>query len=150
MMRIRMKQHRRRKSEAGFTLIEIMVVVFIIGLLGTMVAFTVLPRQNDAMITKARADIKTLEGAVEMYRMQILSYPSIDQGLQSLVSAPADLARPERYQSGGFIKELPADPWGNPYQYVYPGEKGAFDIYSLGADGRIGGDGIDSDIGNWQ
>lgn len=136
--------------QAGFTLVELMVVIVIIGLLATVVVINVLPSQDRAMVEKARADVRLLEQGLEMYRMDNLSYPSTEQGLESLREAPDDLARPERYRNGGYIKRLPEDPWGNPYQYVFPGEKGTFDIYSLGADGRLGGEDLNADIGNWE
>jgi len=136
--------------EAGFTLVELMVVILIIGLLATVVAINVLPSQDQAMTEKARADIATLEQAVEMYRLDLLSYPTTEQGLEALTETPDGLGRPERYRPGGYIKRLPEDPWGNPYQYLQPGERGPFDIYSLGADGRIGGEGRNADIGNWN
>jgi len=141
---------RARSSEAGFTLIELMVVIVIIGLLATVVVINVLPSQDRAMIEKARADIATLEQAIEMYRLDMLAYPTTDQGLEALVSAPSGLNRPERYRPGGYVRRLPEDPWGNPYQYVFPGERSTFDLYSMGADGRLGGEGENADIGNWQ
>jgi len=141
---------RRQKAQKGFTLIELMVVIVIIGLLATVVVINVLPAQDRAMVEKAKADINRLEQAVELYRMDLLSYPTVDQGLEALAAAPDGLSRPERYREGGYIKRLPDDPWGNPYQYVYPGEQSAFDIYSLGADNRLGGEGLDADIGNWE
>ncbi len=141
---------RARSSEAGFTLIELMVVIVIIGLLATVVVINVLPSQDRAMIEKARADIATLEQAIEMYRLDMLAYPTTDQGLEALVRAPSGLNRPERYRPGGYVRRLPEDPWGNPYQYVFPGERSTFDLYSTGADGRLGGEGENADIGNWQ
>lgn len=103
------------------------------------------------MAEKARADIATLESALEMYRLDLMTFPTVDQGLEALAAAPGDLTRPERYRPGGYVKRLPTDPWGNPYQYVRPGDRGgAFDLYSLGADGRLGGEGLDADIGNWE
>ena len=138
-----------RAREAGFTLVELMVVIVIVGLLATVVMLNVLPSQDRAMIEKARADIAVLEQAVETYRLEMLSFPRTDDGLQALVSAPRSLDRPERYRTGGYIRRLPQDPWGNDYRYVYPGRHGAYDIYSLGADGREGGDGNGADIGNW-
>lgn len=136
--------------EAGFTLVELMVVIVIIGLLATVVVVNVLPSQDRAMIEKARADIALLEQAVEMYRLDLQTYPTTDQGLEALVSPPDDLARPERYRTGGYVRRLPDDPWGRPYLYLQPGEHSAFDIWSLGADGRPGGSGNDADIGNWK
>ena len=139
-----------RRSEAGFTLVEMMVVIVIIGLLATVVVINVLPSQDRAMLEKATADVRLLDQAIEMYRLDNLSYPRIEDGLQALISAPSSLGRSERYRTGGYIRQLPDDPWGNPYQYVYPGEHGPFDIYSFGADGQLGGEEANADIGNWQ
>lgn len=135
---------------AGFTLVELMVVIVIIGLLATVVMINVMPSQDRAMVEKARADVSVLEQAVETYRLENLVYPRTEQGLDALLRAPAGLARPERYRRGGYIRRLPTDPWGNPYQYRQPGEHGAFDIYSFGADGTAGGEGDNADIGNWN
>lgn len=135
----------------GFTLVELMVVVVIIGLLATVVAINVLPSQDRAMIGKAKADIAVLEQAVETYRLDNLTFPDGQAGLNALVAAPAGLAQPERYRQGGYIRRLPQDPWGNPYQYRQPSAHGGqFDVWSFGADGREGGEGNDADIGNWQ
>lgn len=130
----------------GFTLVELMVVIVIIGLLATVVVINVLPSQDRAMVEKAKADISTLSQALEMYRLDNLTYPSTAEGLQALVAPPAALSQPARYRSGGYIKKLPADPWGRAYQYANPGRKGAFDIYSLGADGAPGGENENADI----
>jgi general secretion pathway protein G len=140
----------RRDPQAGFTLVEMMVVIVIMGLLATVVVINVLPSQDRAMLEKANADVRLLDQAVEMYRLDNLNYPSVEDGLRALVDAPGELARSERYRTGGYVRQLPDDPWGNPYQYVYPGEHGVFDIYSLGADGEVGGEAGDADIGNWQ
>lgn len=137
---------RRRRSEAGFTLTELMVVIFILGLLTTVVLINVMPSRDRAMTEKARADIGALEQALELYRLDLNTYPTTEQGLEALVAAPPGLTRPENYRSGGYIRSLPDDPWGNPYQYVAPGQTGLFDLYSLGADGAIGGEGPDADI----
>jgi len=140
----------RRRAEAGFTLVEVMVVIVIIGLLATVVMINVLPSQDRAMKEKARADVAVLEQAVETFRLENLSFPTTEQGLQALVAAPQGLARPDRYREGGYVRRLPQDPWGNPYQYRYPGEHGRFDVWSYGADGQKGGEGDDADIGNWS
>ena len=145
------RRRAKRGAERGFSLVELMVVIVILGLLATVVALNVLPSQDKAMVEKARADIAALESALEMYRLDVMSYPTLEQGLEALAQPPGDLNRPERYRPGGYVKRLPNDPWGNPYQYVRPGEHGgAFDVYSLGANGRLGGEGLDADIGNWQ
>lgn len=138
-------------GRAGFTLVELMVVIVIIGLLATVVAINVLPSQDKAMVGKARADIAVLEQAIETYRLDNLTFPDDAQGLQALVSPPAGLARPERYRQGGYVRRLPEDPWGNPYQYRRNSAHGGqFDVWSMGADGREGGEGDDADLGNWQ
>ena len=136
-----------RKNEEGFTLIELMVVIVIIGLLTTIVVINVMPAQDKAMAQKAKADVALLEQAVERYRLDNLSYPD---EITALVEPPAGLVRPERYARGGYVKRLPEDPWGQAYQYQSPGKHGPFDVYSLGADGREGGEGEDADIGNWR
>lgn len=136
-----------RSAEHGFTLTELMVVLVIIGLLATVVLINVLPSQDRAMVTKARADIATLETAMELYRLDNLAYPAPSEGLAALRSPPASLADPARYRPGGYIRALPDDPWGRPYQLQVPGPDGApFAILSLGADGAPGGDGDNADI----
>ena len=142
-----MKPIHRRRDERGFTLTELMVVIFIIGLLATVVMMNVLPSQDKAMATKARADIAVIESALEQYRLDNLAYPATGDGLNALVTAPPSLAQPERYRRGGYIKRLPDDPWGRPYQYQAPGaDEKPFDIWSTGADGAPGGTGDDADI----
>ncbi|MCG9916965.1 MAG: type II secretion system major pseudopilin GspG [Phenylobacterium sp.] len=146
----RRKLRARPASEAGFTLVELMVVVVILGLLATVVMINVLPSQDRAMREKAKADISTLEQALDTYRLEMLAYPTTSQGLAALTQVPAGVPRADRYRDGGYIRRLPEDPWGNPYQYAYPGERGRFDVYSFGADGAQGGEGEDADIGNWN
>ena len=137
----------RKRDERGFTLTELMVVLFILGLLSAIVLVNVLPSQDKAMVTKARADIATLESAMEQYRLDNLSYPGAGEGLNALRAAPAGLADPSRYRPGGYIRSLPNDPWGRPYQLSVPGRNGApFDIYSLGADNAPGGEAENADI----
>jgi general secretion pathway protein G len=137
------------RADAGFSLIEVMVTMVIIGLLSTLVLINVLPSRDKAMVDKAKADIATLELAVDTYKMDNFTYPRTEEGLTALVSAPPS-ARVERYREGGYIRRLPDDPWGNAYQYAYPGRTRAFDVYSLGADNAPGGEGLDADIGNWD
>jgi general secretion pathway protein G len=138
---------RKKRDERGFTLTELMVVLFILGLLSAIVLVNVLPSQDKAMVTKARADIATLESAMEQYRLDNLSYPGAGDGLNALRAAPAGLADPSRYRPGGYIRSLPNDPWGRPYQLAVPGRNGTpFDIYSLGADNAPGGEAENADI----
>jgi len=135
------------RDERGFTLVELMVVIFIIGLLATIVAINVLPAQDTAMVEKARSDISTLNQAAEQYRLDNLGYPPATDGLNALRSPPATLVQPQRYRPGGYIKNLPNDPWGRAYQYQVPGPNGQpFAIYSLGADGQPGGEDLNADI----
>lgn len=135
--------------QQGFTLLEIMVVIVILGLLVSIVAPNVLQNQDRAMVEKARADISVLEQALDMYKLDNHVYPSTDQGLDALVNKPTSSPEPRNYRSDGYIKRLPQDPWGNPYQYLQPGEHGPYDLYSTGADGDEGGEGLAGDIGNW-
>lgn len=146
-MRIEKKKRRRRN---GFTLVELMVVIVIIGLLATIVALNVLPSGDTARIQKAKADIATIEQGLELFKLQNNNYPSTTQGLAALTSAPAGLADPSRYQAGGYVKKLPSDPWGRPYLYASPGRHSTADVWTFGADGKEGGTGIDADIGSWQ
>ncbi len=140
----------RAQSEAGFSLIEVLVVLLIIGLISTVVVINVLPAGDRARVDKARADIAMLEQALESYRLDNFAYPRTQDGLQALVAAPAGLSRPDRYREGGYIRRLPNDPWDNAYVYAFPGQNRTIDIYSLGADGAPGGEGLDADIGNWN
>ena len=149
--RLREPSIAQKKARAGFTLVELMVVIVIIGLLATVVAINVLPSQDRARVEKARADVAVLEQALDTYRLDNLSFPTDAQGLAALRTAPADLARPERYRQGGYVRRMPQDPWGNDYQYRrQSAHGGAFDVWSFGADGKSGGEGDDADIGNWQ
>ncbi len=134
-----MEKHEPKDQESGFTLVELMVVIFILGLLTTIVVINVLPSQDKAMNGKAKADIATLEQAVEMYRLDMFKYPDAGEGLVALTAAPASLSDDKQYRQGGYIRRLPKDPWGNAYQYAAPGRTAAFDIFSLGADGLPGG-----------
>lgn len=126
-----------KREEEGFTLVELMVVLVIIGLLATVVIINVLPSQDKAMVQKAKADIALIDQALEMYKLNNLTFPDASQGLQALVTQ-------------GVIKKLPNDPWGRRYRYANPGTHGAVDVSSLGADGVEGGEGENADIGSWM
>lgn len=141
---------RSARHAAGFTLIEIMVVVVILGILAAVVVPRIMDNPDQARIVKARQDIRVLESALNLYRLDNFEYPTTDQGLEALVRRPADLPENARWKDGGYIDRLPADPWGRPYQYLNPGRNGPIDIYSLGADGLPGGEGVNADIGNWN
>lgn len=131
----------------GFTLIEIMVVVVILGILASVVVPRIMDNPDKARVAKARHDIQALESALDVYRLDNFTYPSTDQGLEALVKKPA--AAPN-WKAGGYVKKLNKDPWGNEYLYLNPGQHGEIDIYSLGADGAPGGEGPGTDIGSWD
>lgn len=142
----------KKSGQRGFTLIEIMVVVVIIGILIGLVAPNVLGRVDKARVTAAKADIATLEQALEMYRLDNHTYPSTDQGLEALIVKPGGEPAAKNWNPEGYLKKskLPLDPWGNAYQYLAPGqEQRPYDLFSFGADGREGGDAYDADVGNW-
>ena len=134
----------------GFTLIEIMVVVVILGILAGLVVPKVLSRPDEARIIAAKQDISSLLQALNLYRLDNQVYPSTDQGLQALVVKPAAPPIPNNWKPGGYIDRLPKDPWGRDYRYLNPGQRGEIDIFSYGADGAQGGEGNDADIGSWS
>ncbi len=138
----------RPKPHAGFTLIELMVVLVIIGVLAALIVPNVLDRADDARITAARTDIANLQQALKLYKLDHQRYPSAEQGLQALVSRPSAEPVPPNWRAA--LDKLPNDPWGRPYQYLNPGIKGEVDVMSLGADGQPGGQGKNADIGSWQ
>jgi len=139
----------RRSAEHGFTLVELMVVIVIIGLLAAIVAINVIPSGDKARVTRAKADIATIDQALELYKLSNGTYPSTSDGLNALVNAPAGVDA-SKYQKGGYLKKLPVDPWNHPYLYAAPGQHGEADVWTLGADGKDGGEGVDADIGSWQ
>jgi general secretion pathway protein G len=143
------EERKRRRGEDGFTLVELMVVIVIVGLLATIVAINVIPAGDRGRVVKAKADIAQIEGGLEQCRLQFSRYPSTSDGLKALTSAPAGIDA-SQYQRGGYIKKLPDDPWGRAYLYASPGQHGEADVWSLGADGKEGGEGVDADIGSWQ
>ena len=138
----------RRDKEAGFSLVELMVVIFIMGLLATLVIVNVAPVGEQSRVGKAHSDISAFESALEMYTLDMYAYPTGDAGLAALKTAPAG-SNAATYRPGGYIKRMRNDPWGNPYHYDVPGRRsgGAYDVYSAGPDGKPG---TDDDIGNWE
>ena len=139
----------RRSAEHGFTLVELMVVIVILGLLATIVAINVIPQGDKAKLVRAKSDIATIEGALDMYKLQNDTYPTTAQGLEALVTAPAG-ANTSKYQGGGYIKKLPLDPWNRPYLYASPGTHNSVDVWTYGADGKEGGEGGDADVTSWD
>jgi len=137
-------------NQQGFTLIEIMVVVIIIGMLAGIVVPNVMDSLDKASIKKARADFNSLQTALKLYRIDNFNYPSTEQGLEALVTKPSLSPVPRNWKDGGYIDSLQKDPWGNEYQYMSPGEGHEYDIYSLGADGISGGEGQNADLSVWD
>lgn len=142
-----MRHWRRAGRQRGFTLIEIMVVVVILGILAAFVVPNLMDKPEQAKMTKAKADIASIEAALDLYRLDMGRYPSTDGGLEALTEKPSDAPS---WKEGGYLKKLPNDPWGQPYNYLNPGIHGTVDIFSYGADGADGGDGSNADIGNWM
>jgi general secretion pathway protein G len=139
---------RRRLLGAGFTLIELMVVLVIIGVLAALIVPNVLDRADDARVTAARTDVNNIMQALKLYKLDNQRYPTAEQGLQALVARPSAAPVPPNWKS--YLDKLPADPWGRPYQYLNPGVKGEIDVMSFGADGQSGGEGKNADVGSWQ
>lgn len=134
----------------GFTLVEIMVVVVIMGILAALVVPKMMGRTDDARILAAKQDIATIMQGLKLYRLDNQRYPTTGQGLQALISIPTSSPIPANWKSGGYLDRLSKDPWGNTYQYQSPGSHGEIDVFSMGADGQAGGTGIDADIGSWM
>ncbi|MDI2593347.1 type II secretion system major pseudopilin GspG [Pseudomonas sp. N3-W] len=143
--------HNSARTQRGFTLIEIMVVVVIIGILGAIVVPQFMSRPDQAKVTAARTDIQAIATALEMYRLDNHNYPSTQQGLEALSKRPVGTPTAKNWSPQGYLKKLPVDPWGTPYQYLSPGVKApGYDLYSFGSDGVEGGEGHAAEIGNWD
>ena len=141
-----MYRYSRSRSQ-GFTLIEIVVVVVIIGLLAAMVAPRVMQRTDDAKIVRVANDIRAIEASLNLYKLDNFNYPTTEQGLAALVTKPLGAPEPKNWKQGGYLRSLPKDPWGNEYQYANPGSDGSpFDLYSFGADGKVGGEEMSKDL----
>ncbi len=138
------------RRQGGFTLLEVMVVVVILGILAALVVPKIIGRPEEARRIAAKQDIASLMQALKLYRLDNHRYPSTEQGLQALVTRPTTAPLAPNWKAGGYIERLPKDPWGNPYQYLNPGLHGDIDVFSFGADGAPGGEGDDADIGSWD
>lgn len=134
----------------GFTLIEIMVVIVILGVLAALVVPRVLERPDEARVVAARSDLAAIVAALKLYRLDNQRYPTTEQGLNALVVKPEQPPLPPNWKAGGYLERLPKDPWGRGYQYLNPGLKGEIDVFSFGGDGQPGGSGFDTDIGSWD
>lgn len=144
--------HRGHKGSwrNGFTLIEVMVVVVILAILAALIVPKIMGRPDEARAVAAKQDIATIVQALRLYRLDNTRYPTVEQGLAALVSRPTVSPAPANWKAGGYLERLPKDPWGNPYLYLNPGIRGEIDVFSFGADGVAGGEGVDADIGSWN
>ncbi len=137
-------------NQSGFTLIEIIVVVVILSILAAFIIPNIMDEPDKARVVKAKSDIRVIETALKLYKLDNHFYPTTDQGLEALVVRPTDDPEPKKWKEGGYLDRLPLDPWDGEYLYLNPGVHGNIDIYSLGADSQPGGEGFDADIGNWH
>ncbi len=138
------------RTGKGFTLIEVMVVMLILGILAALIVPKIMDRPDEARRVAAKQDIGAIMQALKLYKLDNNHYPTTEQGLQALVQKPTTPPIPSNWKDGGYLEHLPQDPWGNPYQYLNPGVHGKIDVFSFGADGAAGGEGNDADIGSWQ
>lgn len=136
-------------STRGFTLIEVMIVIVILGVLAALIVPKVIGRPDEARVVAAKQDVSSLMQALKLYRLDNHRYPTTDQSLEALINKPTIAPIPPNWKSGGYLDRLPKDPWGNAYLYLNPGTHGEIDVYSLGADGAPGGEGVDADVGSW-
>jgi general secretion pathway protein G len=143
-----MKRQRAFRRPEGFTLIEVMVVVVILGLLAAIIVPKVMSRPDEARVVAAKAEISAITQALKLYRLDNTVYPSTEQGLQALVQRPTTQPIPANWKQGGYLDRVPKDPWGREYQYLNPGVRAEIDVYSLGADGQAGGEGNNADVFN--
>ena len=139
-----------KKRHSGFTLIEVMIVIVILGVLAALIVPKVMGRPDEARVAAARQDIFTIMQSLKLYKLDNRRYPTTEQGLVALVQKPSQAPLPQNWSAGGYLERLPNDPWGQPYQYLNPGLHGEIDVMSFGADGQPGGQGVDADIGNWM
>jgi len=141
-------QQKPQSKQSGFTLIELMVVVVILAVLAAFVAPKLMDRPDEARLVKAKQDISAISSALQLYKLDNFVYPTTDQGVEALVTEPTDDPQPKHWKQ--YLEQMPSDPWGNPYLYLSPGEHGDFDLFTYGADGQEGGEGINATIGNWS
>lgn len=139
-----------RSGEAGFSLLELMVVVVIMSILALVIMPRIIDRPDQARVARVKSDLAVLSGALKLYKLDNFRYPTTEQGLRALIDPPTTAPVPQNYAQNGYIDRLPVDPWGNEYQYLHPGVHDEIDIFTLGADGVSGGSGMDSDIGSWS
>jgi general secretion pathway protein G len=137
------------RIQQGFTLIEMMIVIVIMGILASLIVPKIMGRPDEARVIAAKQDIASVMQALKLYKLDNQRYPTTEQGLQALVSKPSSPPVPPNWKSSGYLDKLPLDPWGNPYQYLFPGVHGELDVFSFGVDGAAGGEGNDADIGSW-
>jgi general secretion pathway protein G len=150
MKKLTLRSRAAQRLQRGFTLIEIMVVVVIMGVLAALVVPKLLNRAGESKVAAAKVDIATIMQALKLYKLDNQRYPTTEQGLQALIEKPTGGPAANGWKAGGYVEKMPKDPWGNPYQYLSPGIKGEVDVFSYGADGQPGGTGDDADIGSWE